>query len=981
MNSVKIHIALILCTLTFTVSAQQTPASFVDPFIGTGGHGHTFPGATAPFGMVQLSPDTRLEGWDGCGGYHYSDEYIYGFSHTHLSGTGVPDYCDILFMPFSGETRLNNGADGKPGYRSRFSHADETASAGYYSVMLKEHNILAELTATTRTGMYRYTFAPGKDQKVLVDLKHRDQVTDSWIRITGPAQVEGYRGSTGWARDQRVYFAVSFSRPFKDFSIALNDSLLRGAENTEGKNVKAWFTFDEKDGQVLIVKIGLSAVSAENARKNLEAEVTDFDFDRIRNQTLQLWNGELGKIKISTENQKDMTVFYTALYHTMICPNTYNDVDGSFLGRDMKVHNAGNDQYYTVFSLWDTYRALHPLMTIIDHRRTNDFIRTFIRQYQQGGMLPVWELSANETWCMIGYHAVPVIADAYMKGIRGYDEKEALKAMVNSASKDYFGLDNYRKYGYIPAEKEHESVSKTLEYAFDDWCIARVAGALGNDSLQKAFTIRAQSYKHLFDPSTSFMRARFNGGWFNPFTPSEVNFNYTEANAWQYSFAAPHDMDGFITLHGGKEKTARFIDQLFSAPSQTTGRDQSDITGLIGQYAHGNEPSHHIAYLYNYCGQPWKTQQMAHRIMDDFYTTAPDGLIGNEDCGQMSAWAVFSGMGFYPVCPGSTQYAIGTPRYKEAVISLENGQTFNIRARNLSTTNYFIQRAFLNGKEYNRSYLDHSDIMNGGELIFEMGPTPSHNWGTGLNNEPSTGIEGEAVLPAPVCSPSEKIFRNSLEIELSAEPGATIYYSTGGYESGEPAEIYKSAILINQSTSLRFMAVKPGFRPTAIQEALFTKMPEGIEMVSVGNYAPQYSGSGKDNVIDGLKGGTDFRLGGWQGFEGTDAAFVMKLSGRESVRSISIGCLQDINSWIFMPASIELYASENGEHFTKIKTISNTFPNDRWGTFTEYYHFENLNLSQPYIKIVLVNRGPCPEWHPGNGNATWIFTDEIEFTF
>ena len=976
-------VALIPTVFSISSVSSQTkePVDFVNLFIGTGGHGHTFPGATAPFGMVQLSPDTRLEGWDGCSGYHFSDEYIYGFSHTHLSGTGVPDYCDVLLMPFTGEVRLNNGADGKPGYRSRFSHEKESANPGYYNVYLEDYNINAELTATTRVGMHKYSFPEGTEQSVLIDLKHRDQVTGSWIRIIGNNEIEGFRGSTGWARDQRVYFVAKFSKPFRKSGIALNDSILSQALFSEGKNIKAWFGFDENDAEPLMVKVGISAVSAENARMNLEKEIPDWDFEKVKRQTSELWNKELSKIKVSGGSDDRKTVFYTALYHTMVSPNTYNDVDGSYLGRDFKVHTSETGNYYTVFSLWDTYRALHPLLTIIDQKRTNEFINTFIRQYQQGGMLPVWELSANETWCMIGYHAVPVIADAWIKGIRGFDGKEALNAMVNSASKDIFGLGFYKKYGFIPAGLEHESVSKTLEYAYDDWCIAEMAERLGKDSISLEYNIRAQSYKHLFDPSSGFMRARFNGGWFNPFDPSEVNFNYTEANAWQYSFSAPHDMDGFIKMHGGKEKAAGFLDKLFSASSQTTGRDQSDITGLIGQYAHGNEPSHHIAYLYNYCGQPWKTQEKVSRILKEFYTSKPDGLIGNEDCGQMSAWAVFSAMGFYPVCPGSEQYAIGSPMFGESVIYLENGRKFVVKANNLSEKNIYIQQATLNGESFERGFLNHQEIMSGGELVFEMGASPAESFGTGPGNEPSSRINGDMILPAPIAFPSDRIFKNEMNIGLSSEPGAVIYFTTDNSEPGPGSESYMNPIRITKTTTLKFNAFKPGYTSACAQESKFIRMPEGLEMIAVSEFASQYSGSGNDNLIDGLKGSDDFRLGGWQGFEGRNVEAVIKITHNKPVREITMGCFQDINSWIFMPERIELWTSGDGKKFNKTEVILNDFPADKWGAFTKDYSFKNLNINDRYIKIIAINRGPCPAWHPGNGSPTWIFADEISLDF
>lgn len=960
-----------------TIGYTQDPANFVNPFIGTGGHGHTFPGPTAPFGMVQLSPDTRLEGWDGCGGYHYSDEYIYGFSHTHLSGTGVPDYCDILMIPFTGEVNLNNGANGQKGYRSRFSHDSESASPGYYKVKLEDYGITAELTATTRVGMHSYTFPAGQEGAVLVDLAHRDKVTNSWIEVSGKNEIEGYRGSSAWAVDQRIYFVARFSRPFSSYGLALNDEIISEATKSEGTNVKGWFRFNSADNQPLIVKVGLSATSIENARKNLESEIPGWDFTMVKNSAHNTWNKELEKIAVEGGSPDQKTIFYTALYHSMMSPNIYSDVDGSYTGRDFRIHKTNAFNYYTVFSLWDTYRAFHPLYTIIDQKRTNDFINTFLMQYDQGKLLPVWELSSNETFCMIGYHAVSVIADAYIKGVRGFDSSKALEAMVNSAMQDQFGLKYYKKYGFIPAELEHESVSKTLEYAYDDWCISVMADSLGMDTLRDVFAIRAQSYKHLFDPGTGLMRARYNGGWFGPFDPAEVNFNYTEANAWQYSFYVPQDMTGFIARHGGKDKTATMLDSLFTVSSVTTGRDQSDITGLIGQYAHGNEPSHHIAYLYNYCGQPWKTQEKINFIMHNFYTNQPDGLIGNEDCGQMSAWAVFSSLGFYPVCPGNDQYAIGTPLFEKSVINLENGKKFIVSASNLSEKNFYIQKMLLNGKAFDRSYLNHSEIMNGGELIMEMGSSPA----TGTLREPATSLQGQQLLPAPWASPSDRIFRKGQKIVLHAVEGAEIAYTTDGSEPGLHSVRYTTPIQPDKNTTIRFNAWKKGFASGAAQQAEYTLQPTDLEMISVSAFANQYSGSGKINLIDGLKGSSDYRLGGWQGFQGIDVEAQIKIGNERIVTMVSAGFLQDINSWIFMPKEIVLLSSPNGIEFREIKSIVNDFPAEKWGTYTREYIFDNLAIKDRYLKVIARNSGLIPAWHPASGNTTWIFADEISIGY
>jgi predicted alpha-1,2-mannosidase len=570
------------------------PVSDVNPFIGTDGHGHTYPGSSMPFGMVQLSPDTRLDGWDGCSAFHDSDTIIYGFSHTHLSGTGCSDYGDILVMPFTGNISLKDY-----GFASSFSRTSETATPGYYSVFLEKYHVKAELTSTNRVGFHRYTFPADGKAGIVVDLKHRDKVLKSGITLVTNDEIEGYRISQAWAAKQMIYFVAKFSRPFNEVNI---DSL------------QAFLTFSDNKNEPVLVKLGISGVSIEGARKNLEAEIPEWDFDSIRLQAQVTWNAELGKIRLEGATDEKQVVFYTAMYHTMLQPNIFNDVDGQYRGRDFEVHKTQGFSYYTVFSLWDTYRAAHPLYTILETNRTNDFIKTFLRQYKEGGMLPVWELSSNETGCMIGYHAIPVIADAYLKGIHDYSASDALEAMKHSAMQDHLGLKYFKIKGYIPADKEGESVSKTLEYAYDDWCIAMMAKKMGKEDDYRTFIARAQYYKNIFDPSTGFFRAKANETWFSPFEPAEVNFNYTEANAWQYAFYVPQDIEGLMELMGGREKFATKLDELFSTDSRTTGREQADISGLIGQYAHGNEPSHHMAYLYNFVLQPWKTQEIVHRI-------------------------------------------------------------------------------------------------------------------------------------------------------------------------------------------------------------------------------------------------------------------------------------------------------------------------------------------------------------------------------
>ena len=606
-----------LLSLFFFVNLawSQDYAKHVNPFIGTGGHGHTFPGATTPYGMVQLSPDTRIDGsWDGCSGYHYSDSIIYGFSHTHLNGTGVSDYGDILLMPTMGEPSFDNKS-----YSSTFSHANEKASAGFYSVTLDKHHIDVRLTTSTRVGFHEYTFNKAGQANIILDLHHRDKLLDGKIRVIDNKTIEILRRSEAWAQDQYVYARIEFNVPLEMIKAIASSEYL-------GNITKASFSKKVKKGEKILVKVALSPTSYEGAKLN-SSEIKHWDFDKVHKDAIAAWNKELSKIEVSSDDKDKLAIFYTALYHTMMQPNIAQDLDGKYRGRDNQIHQAEGFDYYTVFSLWDTFRGAHPLYTLIDKKRTSDYINTFIKQYEQGGRLPVWELASNETDCMIGYHSVSVIADAMVKGIEGFDYEKAFEASKASAMRDVLGLEAYKKNGFISIDDDHESVSKTVEYAYDDWCIAQMAMLLDKKEDYHYFMKRSQNWKNLFDWETGFIRPKKNGGWDKPFDPREVNNNFTEGNAWQYTFFVPQDIQGMIQAYGGKEKFEDKLDAMFNSESKTTGREQVDVTGLIGQYAHGNEPSHHMAYLYNYIGKPEKTNEKVKYILDNFYKNAPDGLI------------------------------------------------------------------------------------------------------------------------------------------------------------------------------------------------------------------------------------------------------------------------------------------------------------------------------------------------------------------
>ncbi len=913
--------SLLLLFVTTLVNAQTTRpdfASWVNPMIGTGGHGHTYPGALVPFGMMQLSPDTRLEGWDGCSGYHYSDEVIYGFSHTHLSGTGCSDYGDILLMPANSSDAL--GTD--YGYASSFSHRNEIAQPGYYSVYLDKPAVSAEMTVTARSGMHRYAFPKKGEQWLIVNLEHRDEVLDSKLEEVSTTTLRGYRFSKAWARNQKVFFEIKFSKPFKStFRI---DPKKRG--HITG------YQFDN-DGSPLLVKVAISAVDEEGALQNLRVEMPDWNFEKYRRQAYAAWNKELSKLDVKGGIPEQRTVFYTALYHCMSAPNIYSDVDNRYRGRDDKIHSTGGTfDYYTVFSLWDTYRGEHPLLALIDKKRTNDFINTFIREYEEGGRLPVWELSSNETECMIGYHSVPVIWDAYSKGIRGYDAQKAYEAMRHSAMMDHFGLASYKKYGLVRSDDEHENVSKTLEYAYDDWCIAQMAKALNRTADYNYFMRRSQSWKNVFDPTTGFMRPRNNGSLYTPFSPYAVDNNFTEANSWQYSFYVPQDIPGLIQAMGGRDRFEQQLDDLFHAKTEIEGREQADITGLIGQYAHGNEPSHHIAYLYNYVDKPEKTRSIVAHVTNDFYKNAPDGLIGNEDCGQMSAWFVLSAMGMYPVCPGiGNVYERGTPLFERVRVTDDAGMSFTLPVAD--------------GKDLPVSYRSHASDL------------PSE----------------DVIVPNPFVATATKVFAGSQQIDIHClDKNATIYYAI----SGSPWKKYEQPFKIRKNTAIEFYAER-GALKSPIQNAQFFKLPNDRSIILHSTYNKQYHAGGPTGLIDGLHGTTNWRSGGWQGYQGQDFDGVVAFKAPKRISAIKASFLEDQQAWIFYPKTVSFYASNDSVHWKLIETIP-TNKSDHYLPVTTSVFAIHKPVRARYVKVTATSFGEMPNWHEGRGNPTFIFIDEIE---
>lgn len=959
-------------TATHDAIDPVNPAEFVDPFIGTDAHGHTYPGASMPFGMVQLTPNTRIEGWDGVSGYHYTDSTILGFSHTALSGTGVGDYNDILIMPVVGDPVFSNTE-----YQSPFRKETEDAGAGFYKVFLDKPGVLAELTATTRVGHHRYTFPASQQAKFIIDLVHRDKVVDSWIEIVSDTEIRGMRRSTNWAKDLVWYFHMEFSKPFTRSGIAIDDIIQDGLTQAQGTHIKAFVGFETTADESIEVKVSLSPVDADGAKNNMMAELPSWGFDATRQQAFDTWNEALKKIRVRGGTSDQTTVFYTALYRTFLQPNTFNDVDGRYRGMDRAVHQSDGDTRYTVFSLWDTYRAWHPLMTIIDTTRTAEMIRTMLDMYDKGGLLPIWELGGNETYTMIGNHAISVIADAYLKGIRGYDTEKALQAMIHSATRDHYGLDVYRQYGHIPGEKEHESISKTLEYAYNDWNISMMAKAMGRDNVYREYIRRAQFYKNIFDPNTGFMRPRINGGWLEPFDPTTVDWHFTEANSWHYSFYVPQDISGFAELHGGKDRLAAKVEELFTTNAPITGRDMKDITGMIGQYAQGNEPSHHMAYLFNYVNQPWRTQHYVRRIMDDLYTAAPDGLSGNEDCGQMSAWLVLSAMGFYPVSPGQPDYAIGTPWFPEVEIFLENGNSFKILADDVSKSNYYIQSALLNGSDYTQSWISHDDILRGGELRFVMGGRPNENWGSRDKDVPITAITDELLLPSPWIQANDYRIRDSIQVRLGHQTQREeLYYTTDGNDPSRSSNHYTNPFYIYDTSLLKVAAWHPELGFSYPVEAYFVKI-DGRRSIQINSIPHQnYHGDGPDALIDGIRGQDNWRLGGWQGYQGTDFEAIVDLGEVMDVTYLAAGFTQDTRSWILMPVSVTFSVSDDGRQWREVlRPTHRVAANDY--DIQQHDLGGNVRARGRYVKLNAVHFGKLPDWHLGAGGDAYIFIDEI----
>ncbi len=945
----NLYIALLL--LNSIISFGQNYHKYVNPMIGTGGHGHTYPGATVPFGMVQLSPDTRIDGsWDGCSGYHYDDAIIYGFSHTHLNGTGCTDYGDIMLMPTMGEPNFNPKEYGSP-----FSHANEKATAGFYSVKLDKHNIDVNLTTSTRVGFHQYTFNSEGSANIILDLNHRDKLLYGDVKIIDNKTIEILRRSEAWAKDQYVFARIEFSVPMQINKAEANQENRK--DFYSGTLVKLSFSKQVKKGETISVKVALSPTGYEGAKLNM-SEIKDWNFAQVKKQAEQLWDNQLSKIAITEDNKNKLAIFYTALYHTMVQPNIAQDIDGKYRGRDNNVNNGEGFDYYSVFSLWDTFRGAHPLYTLIEKKRTADFINTFLKQYEQGGRLPVWELASNETDCMIGYHSVSVMADAMVKGIKGFDYEKAFEAAKHSAMLDHLGLEAYKKQGFISMDDEHESVSKTLEYAYDDWCIAQMAQILNKKDDYDYFMKRSQSWKNVFDWNTGFMRPKKNGGWDKPFDAREINNNFTEGNSWQYSFFVPQDIPGMIEAYGGNQKFEAKLDEMFNSESKTTGREQVDVTGLIGQYAHGNEPSHHMAYLYNYIGKPEKTTEKVNFILNNFYKNTPDGLIGNEDCGQMSAWYVLSSMGIYAVTPGQEFWSTTNPYFEALSLNLEDGKPRTITKKSL--------KSYLTVLGTSNEKLVTSEIMDFATTSY-------------------IDFKKKNITPVPVIIAESKSFKDKMKVEIvSQNLKDKIYYIVLGkdsdYSTAKMTYVPYTTPLYLEATSTIQAYIKNNTEQSQPISATFFKKPNNYTIDINSKYDLQYHAGGAAGLLDAIKGSTNWRKGDWQGYQKQDFEAIVDLHNVKELSNFSSTFLQDQRSWILMPTKVEYYSSTDNINFTLITTVTNDVdPKKDENTIKDFSFTVSKPINARYIKVKAYNYGKLPEWHlgyPYNGDA-YLFIDEI----
>ncbi|MFN8279589.1 MAG: GH92 family glycosyl hydrolase [Saprospiraceae bacterium] len=952
----KIFIAISLLGLTDPIQAQHHLE--VNPFIGTGGHGHTFPGAVMPFGMVQLSPDTRTEGWDACSGYHYSDTTLLGFSHTHLSGTGVGDYCDILVTPRA-VTNIDFSKTENLITPIHFKKSEEKAHAGFYQVRLDQENIIARLTATDRTGVHEYQFDRADTKVIVINLRHRDKVLKAFVHQSGPNEINGCRISKGWAKEQHVYFAMAFSQKISKVSYS-EDSLIMT------------LFFEKQKAKKITLQCAVSPVDILGAENNLYREWVSFDFKKAQKNCEERWDKMLSRIEYTAapdRQEKYTKIFYTALYHSLIHPSLSQDADGRYRGLDQKIYQAeGPNKRYTVFSLWDTYRAAHPLYQLAYPEYNLQFAKTFLQHYKEVNRLPVWELSSCETYCMIGNHAIPVLAMCYLDSTRtpGLKHKDVCEAIEATFNADYSDISFFLN-GYIPMNKASESVSKSIENSFDYYAYDLVADRKGSEKYY---------YRNLFNPNSGFLEPKRSDHFLKSFNPNEVNFNYTEANAWQYLFGAQHDIDWMKkSLEAHEKQIAKTrlnlnseqafekrLDSLFTTRVPMTGRIQPDITGLIGQYAHGNEPSHHVAYLYNYCNRTDKTQKIVKKIMNEFYSDQPDGLCGNEDCGQMSAWYVLSALGIYPVDPVSGKFTLGLPAFQKASIAVPGNKIINLSCKH-DASDGCVKELMINGNKCTADFY----LRPGDQIQFLLGKNGSTIW----SNKP---VVPKKYTLLPTIKTEEEIFEDSTYLSFLQSGENRIEFS---FDTASEVKIYSVPVVIHENVKI-FYRNKNALAKSMEQwrSIEFKKKPNQLSYIVQQQYDNQYPAGGKIALADGLTGSNDFRDGFWQGYWNTDIVIDINRYNDTSSLGLSVGMIQDQGSWILFPSRLELYSTQDGKNYILRETIENSEPQDTPNGMRKTFRFSKVPEMQFRIKII--NPGKLPEWHLSAGNPSWMFVDEIK---
>ena len=1003
-SSVLLALSLFLfsCQTESEVTAPPKDyLAYVDPMIGTGGHGHTFPGATVPFGMVQLSPSNDYKGWDWSSGYHYSDTIIKGFAHNHISGPGLAGLGDILFMPsLSPDAGPGTEEDADAGYRARFTHDNEEASAGYYAVNLHEEDIQVELTAGRRMGYHQYTFNGGDSSFIIVDPNHsiNENILDAEVEQISETEIRGYKYCEGWSAGERtMHFYAEFSQPIASFGLTKEGNPVSGNKGS-GKGVVAQLGFDLAPGDSVLVRVALSSVSAEGARKNFLAEAVP-DFKTAHQAAREEWSAVLDKIAIEGATEKQYRIFYTGMYHAFISPNLISDVDGKYYVEG-EVFESDIPQYSN-YSTWDTYRALHPMFTIIEQEKTAEFVNSLSSRVVDAGVgLPSWECLGYDNRCMIGYSAVSPMTDAVLKDVPGIDQEAAYAAAryaafdrtKHSSVSDVNGMDEYLKYGYVTAETG-ASVSKTTEQNYSDWTIGRVAEKLGKEKDAELFDLRAIGYRNLFDPESGYLMPRTSAGTLLQLDTSKWNSmkgHYISGNIWAYSAYTPHDMRGIIQLHGERTAYANWLESVFTNESPVAGHQHVDISGFIGKYGHGDEPGHHMAYLFNYVGKPWLTQQYVYEIMTTMYQDTPDeGFINNEDLGQMSAWYLMSALGMYQVAPGDGVFQLGAPLHPKATVNLESGKTFTVLGTNVSPKNKYVQEVRLNGEAYAKNYLSYEAIMAGGTLEFVMGPQPNKNWG---HRPEDTSIgdfddQAEALVPvtgtpAPYDTEEGAFFADTRNITLGcAAEQASIFYTTDGTEPDQSSKPYQGPITIRQDGVLKAIAYQPGLKPSAIYEkpyfkSLFAALPTGYPRYEVAQDNFPYGQDGGHLMFDEQIGSDNYSDNKWTGIK-DDLNIQLDLGTTPLVSIVSIGYLIDTNSWIFPPDKIRVRAGTSPDQLTEVGFMDLPQQTEHENS-VQRLNLEIIPGNYRYVAIDLINYGAAPTWHgEGKAGELWIFVDEI----